>query len=287
MSACIVTCLYHGLEGTKYGGRNRYTMYAESLLSIDNAGVPIYCYVFEKDHNALTEYFARNSAKNIHVISHDILSEDYHDDIMSIKDANPLIYYGDDLFWKTRCPDIMYGKHRLMKKTIEAHPEYTHIFWIDAGLSNSSVMRHKFFPKINQHQHHESEGIFTNRFMSNMIEFSDNKILALLHTHPNNFRIPEKYNKSPYVSGNYSMIAGLFGGRVEHITWFSAEIEIYIKNILNDKILFSEESIYTGIVNDNRDRFAPLLFDTFYNEDWGDTYSPGQISFASIIDKFI
>lgn len=287
MDSCIVTCLYDGLEGTPYGGRTRYTMYSESLLSISKVGVPIYCYVFEKDYQPLKDFFYENSANNIQVLIHDIFQEDFHEKIMEIKNKYPEKYLGEDIFWKTRCPEIMYSKHRLMMKTMLNNPSYKYMFWIDAGLSNSSVMRHKFFPRLSQHDHHTSEGIFTPNFIKNLIKYSEGEILAMLHTRPNNFRIPQKYNKLPYDGQEYAMIAGIFGGEVNKLKWFSKEIDRYIENMLEDKILFSEESIYTGIVNDNKNNFSTFIFDTFYNEDWGHAYSHSRISFAEVIDRLI
>lgn len=287
MKACFVTCLYHGLDGTKYGGRNRYTMYVESLVSISKTNVPIYCYIFDRDYESLTSYFAERGINNIKLISHDILAEDFHNTIMNIKDSNPELYYGDDIFWKSRCPEIMYGKTRLITKTIQDHPQFDSFFWIDAGLSNSSVMRHKYFPEIHNAQHHHSEGIFTENFIQSLVDFASDKILALLHTMPNNFRLPERYNQKPYGNDNYAMIAGLFGGKSDLMLTFSQKFEEYLSKTFASGELFAEESIYTGIVNDNPEMFNSLKFDTFYNEDWADAYSKHQVSFASIIDKFI
>lgn len=287
MNTALVTCIYNGLSGTKYGGRNRDKMYRDSLSSIAKSGIPIFCFVFPEHKEELQKYFTDKNLHNVRVIEHDILSEDFHADIMRIKDASPEIYYNGDIFWHVRCPEIMWGKTRLISRIIDQNPEIETIHWIDAGLSNASILRHRYFPNIHLADHYSSEGFFTEKFFTNLSEYSKDGIFAALHTRPNNARIPEHYNETPYSGVNCAMIGGIFGGNVEFMKKFCDSFEHYIHKMLAATEIYSEEAVYTGIFNDNPDLFKPIYFDTFYNEDWPDAYCPSHVSFVQVLETFL
>ena len=108
-----------------------------------------------------------------------------------------------------------------------------------------------------------------------------------MHTRPNNDRIPQSYNSKPYTGTYCAMIGGLFGGNVRQLDEFCAKFEPYITKMLENGELFSEEGVYTGIFNDNRELFAPIYFDTFYNEDWPNAYCEQDTSFVQVLEKFL
>lgn len=206
---------------------------------------------------------------------------------MKIKDASPEIYYGGDIFWYMRCPEIMWGKTRLISKVIEQNPDIDAIHWIDAGLSSASILRHKYFPNAHLVDHYNSEGFFTEKFFANLSEYSKDGIFAALHTRPNNARIPERYNEKPYSGVHCAMIGGIFGGNVTLMKQFCDSFEQYITKMLANSEIFSEEAVYTGIFNDNSKMFKPIYFDTFYHEEWGDAYCPTDVSFTQVLEIFL
>lgn len=286
-SSALVTCIYNGLSDTKYGGRNRDSMYKDSLVSIAECGLPIFCYSFLEHVEELHDYFTTHGVHNIEVVPYDILSEDFHTGIMSIKNRHPDVYYNGDVFWRHRCPEIMWSKTRLIRHTLANNKCLSKIYWIDAGLSNASILRHKYFPRYETYEHYRSAGFFTNDLFEALDKHSDNGMFAAFHTRPNNARIPDHFNRKPYGTMYYAMIGGLFGGNISQMLTFCSIFETYIDKMLQSDVLYSEESVYTGISNDNPDLFNPMVFDTFYNEDWGEIYSPSEISFAKIFDKLL
>jgi hypothetical protein len=277
--------MYNGLHVTKCGGRNRDNMYKDSLASIAECGLPIYCYVFPEHVEELQKYFNDKNLTNVSIIGHDILSEDYHTPIMAIKESNPNLYF-NNIFWQQRCPEVMYGKTRMLQRVIQSFPQYEKIYWIDAGLSSSSILRHKFFPFLSNDKHYISSNFFTKELFDNLDVYTKDGMFAAFHTRPNNLPIPEKYNKTPYSIRN-AMIGGLFGGNVLQMKQFCELFETYIQKMLENKELYAEESAYTGIANDHPELFNPITFDTFYNEDWGKIYNSSEISFAQIFDNFL
>ena len=83
------------------------------------------------------------------------------------------------------------------------------------------------------------------------------------------------------------MIGGLFGGNKNKMLEFCNLFEEYLPNIIASDELYSEESIYSGILNDNKDMFSTMVFDTFYHKDWGSAFNSDNIPFTSVIEKFI
>ena len=288
MNTVFVTCIFNGLSTTPYGGRNRDNMYKDSLSSIDAIGVPIYCFTFPSEVEQLQKYFdEERNCKHIRVMPFDILAQEFHEPIMEIKNMHPEIYFHGDEFWKNRCPELMWSKTRMINTVADIVQNQTaNIYWIDAGLSNASIMRHKYFPRASVYDHYNSVGLFTPKFPERLNRRADGKIYAMLHTRPNNQRIPEHYNKNPYTGVHTAMIAGLFGGDIVLMKQFCQIFEEHIIKMLDSGVLFSEESAYTGMVNDYPELFTCVLFDTFYNEDWGAVYD-GSVSMAQIMDELV
>lgn len=281
----LVTCMFNNTYSTPLGGRNRETMYKESLPCIAKMPVDIICFTSTEEYHGICEFVQDNCLTNVTVLTYDLTAQDYHSRIMQVKDSDPATYY-DELFWQTRCPHIMWGKTRMLSHVI-ANYDYNQLFWIDAGLSASSFMWEKYFPLIDTHQkYYYSEGMFTETFLNSLKYLGKQKIFGILHTRPNNMPIAAEFNSRPY--DDYSaMIGGLFGGPRHHMQWFCSHFEDYVNRVLDKNMLISEESIYSGIHNDFKDSFNTLRFDTFYNEDWGDIYNPNTISFATILQKLI
>lgn len=277
-----VTAIYNGLYGSPNGGRNRETMYKKSLLSIAKTGVPIYAFCFPWHVDELSSFFENSGASNVNVVGLNIFDFDFSPKVSKIKASDPQKY--SDIFWQERCVEIMWGKTRLLKWVLTHIPNIDYIYWIDAGLSNTSILKRQMFPYVDQDDHFTSEGIFTETFNINLLAFSQHKIFCMLHTRPNNPPIPAQYNKS-YYHLYYAMIGGLFGGREAEVSWFIDEVDKYIDRLTEESILFAEESIYTGIYNDNKERFSCFWFDTFYNEDWGSAYNPTDVSFHAVIQS--
>jgi hypothetical protein len=206
---------------------------------------------------------------------------------MRIKQKYPDIYDMNEHLWKNRCPEIMWGKTRMLSQTIQENPNSDYVFWIDAGLSNSSVFPKKYFPRQEQGEEFYSERIFTNIFTRNLVKAAGEKIFVMIHDWPNNRPIPSNYNKTEYSMPYGAVVAGLFGGKSSTLINFCIEFETYIEKMLANEEIYPEESAYTGIVNDNQELFNCHWFKTFYHEDWVGFkyYTPGQRSFADVIEE--
>lgn len=284
MNPIIVTCMYNKLYDTALGGRNRESAYKESMLSLSKMAYDIVCYTSPEEVGGIRKFFLDNDIKNVEVKPLDLTSLYFHGAVCAIKNANPSIYK-EEFFWTQRCPEVMWGKtFMIMDALNSATKRYTHAFWIDAGLSSSSMIRHSYFPHLEDNMHYYSEGLFTKSFIENIVP-DDDKIFALIHAHPNNPPIPERYTKTSYSNGN-AMIGGFYGGGVDNMVKFHAACVDYINAMLHNWELFSEESYYSGIYNDAPELFRAYIFDTFYHEDWPAIYVKSDVTFSSILEKF-
>lgn len=288
MRTVFVTCMYNDLSESVYGGRNRAKMYKHSLKSMAALGYVIYCFVSPKTILLDKQMLNDEGIDNIILIPYDLFSSEMSDRIMQVKAADVQKYYGEDDFWQHRCVQLMWNKTRMLADIIQkCGRTIDNIFWIDAGLSNASTIRHRYFPHANELDHYNSTGLFIPRFVYNLVNDANGKIYCMLHTRPNNFRIPESYNVAPYSNDDFSMIGGLFGGNVGYVKIFTNKFEEYIDKMLDTGMLYAEESAYTGIFSDYPELFSPVWFDTFYHEDWGDVYNPDHVTFSSKIEHLL
>lgn len=281
----LVTCMYNGLWGTPYGGRqNRDAMYRESLATIAKAGVPIFCFVPEADISGHRVYFEHRPGQ-IAFVPLELHEVPYHPRIRDIKAQNPERYA--DLAWQERCVEIMWGKFVMLERVLEADPEATHVYWIDAGLANANIISTKYIAEADLREHRLSEvgAAFPPRLFTRIREFIGDKILALKTTLVHNAAIPAKYNAAPYTSTD-GLIGGLFGGPRAGVAQLCRLFHEKAEAILADRALYFEESILTGIHADHPELFRTFTFETWYHEGWS-AFDPSQVNFSNFFDLML
>jgi len=278
----FVTCIYDGYNGTIFGGRkSRKTYYMESLKSICNIGHTIYCFTSENLYDELSSHFSQFN--NLILIKKELTEFWFSNSILEIKNEKPDLFVSP-IFWKDRNCHIMWGKTEMLKIIMKKeNPNY--IFWIDAGLSSDQLFPHEYFP--NPKNRNYSVGIFNNYFIMEIIKHIKNRIISIHHTVPNNRPLPEKYYNITSNRRTHAMLGGFFGGRVEHMDIFCCVCTSKILDIINNKELFSEESIYSTIVHENENIFRIQMFDSFYHKDWGNRYNENRKPFSDCFKQFI
>lgn len=281
-SVIFVTCIYDGYHGTIFGGRpSRKRYYVESLKSISNIGYKIFCFTSENLYDELSIQF--KDIDNIFLIKKEITDYWFSNDILTLKQNN-MELYSNTIFWRERNCHIMWGKTEMIK-TIMCHHNPKYIFWIDAGLSSDQLFPHQYFP--DNRNRNKSTGIFTTKFIDNIIKDLGGKLISLQHTRPNNLPLPEKYYSIKSNRTKDAMVAGLFGGHAQKMEVFCCLSTAKIVDMLNYKELYGEESIYSTIAHENVQYFKKILFDSFYHRDWGHLYKEDKIAFSDYFEKFI
>lgn len=286
IEAVLVTCIYDGLSGTRFGGRlNRGESYRQSLATIARASsLPVICFVPPADIS-LNEQFFAGRLNRITWVPVEITDLPHSDEIQRIKAENPEDY--TDLPWQERCVEIMWGKFHMLREALHRFPGAQNLFWIDAGLANVNVISTKYTTAeaLAAGDLHRVDAAFRPELYTRMAEKAGHHILALKSTVPHHRGIPEKYLQRPYQEA-CGVVAGLFGGNRNAVETLCQQFEQKCLAILADNKLYFEESIMTGLLAEHPDLFTTFTFDTWYHEGWS-YYDPAQVNFSQFFDQML
>jgi|GEM_PF-632184 len=282
----LVTCIYNGLSGTRYGGRrNRDELYRDSLATIARScGLPVLCFAPAAAIPAHQEFFEGRPNE----IAWEPLELDeipHSREIQRIKSDRPERYAAYE--WQERCVEVMWGKFHMLKQALEWYPAAEHLFWIDAGLANVNVISTKYTDReaLQAGDLHRVDAAFVPELFVRMEEMAGERLLAIQTTVAHHPGIPEKYNDRPYENG-HGVIAGLFGGKRNVVQAVCRVFEEKCQKLLADDVLYFEESILTGIFADHPDLFVTFTFDTWYHEGW-DYHDPSLVNFSQFFDLLL
>ena len=282
----LVTCIYDGLWGTRFGGRlNRGPSYRQSLATIARASaLPILCFVPPADISLHEEFFADRQHR-ITWVPVEITDLPHSSEIQRIKAEYPEDY--SSFPWQQRCVEIMWGKFHMLREALHRFPGAQNIFWVDAGLANVNVISTKYTTAeaLAADDLHRVDAAFRRELYTRMQEKAGHRILALKSTVPHQPGIPEHYLQRPYQGGD-GVVAGLFGGRRDAVETLCQRFEQKCSDILADNKLYFEESILTGLLADDPDLFTTFTFDSWYHEGWSH-YSPDVINFSQFFDQML
>ena len=283
----FVTCIYDDLYGSELGGRSnptrKYYYGVESALKMDSPYV-IFCW--PKDVEKLEKFFTdflghEEFQKRIRVIGYDLYKTDLREIIKREKVKNTNIP-------ADRCHDVMFGKFSMVLKVIEENffgSEY--FFWIDAGLSSSSLFPNKHLDLSIPEKRYNSCHLFTPKVVDSLISNSSDKVLFLkLNT------VGYQFNKKhlPPDHGPWYIIGGLFGGKKDQmINLCKSVLDSFLFHISVHDTLYFEEQIMTILYSFNRGDYNVIEFDTWYHEDCGDWVQErikGKKNFYKIFEDF-
>jgi hypothetical protein len=283
----FVTCIYDDLYGTEFGGRphpsRKYYYGIESALKM---GSPYVIFCWPKDVEKVELYFKKflgdaEFDRLVRVLPHDLENTEIRETIRVEKLKRTDIP-------ADRCHDVMFGKFFMLKRAIEDNLfDSDFFFWIDAGLSSSSLFPNKYLDLTDKERRYNSCSLFTPKVPQKLIEKSKEKILLLkLNTKWYSF------DKTHLGEGNGSwyIIGGLFGGQKDKILELSNDsIKSFLDHVKDKNTLYTEEQILTIIYSFNKDNFDVVEFDTWYHEDCGDWVKDkiiGKKNFYKMFEEF-
>ncbi|MEZ5420156.1 MAG: FkbM family methyltransferase [Vicinamibacterales bacterium] len=281
----LVTCIYNGLHGTPYGGRqNRDADYAASLATIAGCGLPVACFV---DPGALAAHAKMFRATAPNVALHPLALADVPGSaaVQRVKRERPADFAGIE--WRERCVEIMWGKFHMLRRVLSASAAVTHAYWIDAGLANVNIVSTKYssLAALQARRYSDVARAFPSVLFDRMSEFAGDRVVALKCTCPHNRGIPDTYNLRPYADGD-GLVGGLFGGRREAVLTLCDRFDAKVAALLGDGQVHFEESILTGIHADCPDLFRCFTFDSWYHEGWA-AYDPDRRPFSTFFDVML
>jgi hypothetical protein len=285
-STLLVTCMYNGLAGSRFGGRlHRNAFYRESLATIARASqLPILCFV-SADELELHQSFFASRPHQITWATLELAEFPHSNDIQRIK-AQEFEQYST-FEWQQRCVEIMWGKFHLLAKAMARYPNTENFFWIDAGLANTQIISTKYTSAqaLQDGDFHRVDSAFSSALFSRILAVAKDRVMALSATAPHNLPVPEHYNERPYVS-KHGLIGGLFGGRKQSVQTLCDLFEEKCKKILLSERLYFEESIMSGVFADYPELFELFTFDSWYHEGWN-LYNPNEINFSQFFDLML
>jgi hypothetical protein len=285
-STVLVTCIYNGLSDTRYGGRNnRDHFYRESLATIArSSGLPILCFMPAADIPVHQSFF-EGRAHQVTWVPQELADIPHSSEIQRIKSDHPEEYA--TYAWQQRCVEIMWGKFYMLEQALQRYPTAEHLFWIDAGLANVSVVSTKYTDAeaLQAGDMHRVDSAFVPGLFVRMREMAGERLLAINATVAHNRGIPEKYNDRPYENA-HALIGGLFGGKRKAVNQVCQLLEDKFQKLLADDVLYFEESIMTGLFADHPELFETYTFDSWYHEGWNQ-HDPKLVNFSQFFDRML
>jgi hypothetical protein len=279
----FVTAIYNNLHFSTYGGRlNRNFHYLYSLRCLAGMGQDIICYTTLDEMESIKSYLLKYNITNVYFEIFDLSSMYCHKDIQRIKLINAEEYKHDNI-WENRCVELMWLKPFWLKQQADKYPNEK-LFWIDAGLSHGGIIPQKYNSAYSTEveQSHQNDLAFSPKLVKKLDDWSSDALFAFYCINRQH-QYPERYANDEPLSG--SIVAGLFGGTHDTITFVNNEFEKIVNELVSYKLLMPEELILTLIYKKFPNMFNVFEFGTWYHDDWS-FYEPSMQSFSIFFEDF-
>lgn len=264
MRTKFITCIYSDLAGTEMGGRSsRGGHYQYSLLSLlKMTDADFVCYTSDREIERLKRFFYTQnniSEDKLKFVIYDLKKTKFQELLLRHKNY-------EDAKTGDRCIEIQWSKFAWWWNEDKSYDYY---FWIDAGLSHCGLIPNKYLTSSlhPQGRYYESN-LFSNSFLSNLIEDTEGKFLILGKDNERNYwsgTVNEKwYNK---YDRSIHIIGGMFGGNRN--TWDNIVniFENYVNEITPVERVYHEEVIMSLMYQNHKDLFVRKHFDIWWCPD--------------------
>ena len=280
----ITTCLYYDLFGTEFGGRHgpKYK-YFYGLLSMLKMDCPVVLYCWEKDIEEIKNFIniETNGERNnqVHFETFDLYQSPLYEKIKSVKNV-------EEQKKSDRSFDVSINKMVMLKRTIEANMfSSKYFYFIDAGLSSSSLFPNKYLPnQTDALRRYYDCSLFTPKVSHNLIKLAqEDKMVLWKISQWTNYIDQEHYTKH---DGD-SIIAGIFGSTADTLKKYSEDVIQRFTHIIDAyKVLYLEEPIMTILYQENPEKYKTINFDVWYHENSGDVFQPMIVGKKSFFNTF-
>jgi len=280
----ITTCIYYDLFGTEFGGRHGpLNKYFYGLLSMMKMNCPIVLYCWDRDISVIKDFIYKETndtrTNQIEFREFNLYDSPLYEKIKSVKDI-------EKQKTSDRSFDVSISKFLMLKNTILNNSNNsTYFYFLDAGLSSSSLFPNKYLTeKIHPTKKWSECSLFNPKLTENLMKIvePDNMVL---------WRIAEWTNYIDYkhCSNNdkISVIAGIFGSKKNKLLeYIDLVLNRFTFIIDEDKTLYLEEPIMTILYKENPSLFKTVNFDVWYHEDSGDVFQPMRAGKKSFYHTF-
>lgn len=290
MKIKFITCIYSNLAGSIFGGRSsrggHYRWSLLSLLKMTNAD--FVCYTSSEEYDSLVEFFYRRHSidqEKFKIKIFDLKTSVFYEKLNFIKQKNIKFYTEWD-----RSLDIQYNKFFWFDMEDKTYDYY---YWIDAGLSHCGLLPNKWLPYKDVESCWYHSDIFDNNFLSNLINYTDEKLFIIAKDNVRNYwsgTVDQKYYDTFDMS--YHIIGGLFGGKKDIFVEFVEKFKYYLNLMLENGETPSEENILSLMNVNHSDVFVRKYFDTWWCMDnapsgTSEEYFEKNKSFYKVLEEII
>ena len=182
--------------------------------------------------------------------------------------------------------DVSINKMVMLKRTIEANMfSSKYFYFIDAGLSSSSLFPNKYLPnQTDALRRYYDCSLFTPKVSHNLIKLAqEDKMVLWKISQWTNYIDQEHYTKH---DGD-SIIAGIFGSTADTLKKYSEDVIQRFTHIIEAyKVLYLEEPIMTILYQENPEKYKTINFDVWYHENSGDVFQPMIVGKKSFFNTF-
>ena len=266
MKTKIITSIYSDLHGSDLGGRpsrgGHYRYSLRTLLKMTDAD--FVCYTSESELEGLQQFFyVENgiSDKKLIFKTFDLRNFILTEKINKIKNV-------EEVKRSDRCVEIQYCKFIWSLDELKIG-DYDNIFWFDAGLSHSGLFPPKYMNNIGYWEQNYESTLFNNKFLNNLIDFANDKIIICAKENVNNYwsgTVPNKYYIEHCMERH--IIGGFFGGLKNNMEYYCNLFLDYNNQLLdNEDRLYHEENIMSLMFYNHNDLFNPKYFDIWWHEE--------------------
>jgi hypothetical protein len=257
----IVTAIYNNLYGSGYGGRlNRnehYIFSMHSLMKMNNAHFVLY--TSPEEYNDLKEEFKEYS--DLEIISHSLTDSPFQSLIQKYKNY-------EESKASDRCVEIQYLKFHWLYQQAK---DCDYVYWFDAGLSHVALIPDKWLECRGERwllpDYYYSD-IFTNSFINNLANISDDKIFLVIKDNLTNAWSQEPLQMfNEQYDYKWHVIGGFFGGKSSLIeNFYNMYYDYSIRTADNCGEMWYEENILTILYYNHKDLFTTKWFDIWTHE---------------------
>jgi len=272
----IISGIFTGLINTKFGGRPPYfnQRYYQGLSYLGGNTQQKIVYVKPEDLDKVKEVLSHKLTEEEYqrytLIPFNLEDQIFNEKLLKVREKEGFPY--------DRCPQVQYGKFEWMSNHID---EDEYIWWVDAGL----ICDH-LFPTKYMSNPEEIKKILNDEFFENLKSRVGTKNYFICgdrhrvyqHGKPN-----IKYFKQNY-QDRYHTIGGFFGGYSKTFKNFINDFNVKADEILNDVVLYSEETIMEIIFSEQIDNCYYDDFTTWRHESSPD-YRNGTDNFRLEFDQ--
>lgn len=228
-----------------------------SLMKMNNAHFVLY--TSPEEYNDLKEEFKEYS--DLEIISHSLTDSPFQSLIQKYKNY-------EESKASDRCVEIQYLKFHWLYQQAK---DCDYVYWFDAGLSHVALIPDKWLECRGERwllpDYYYSD-IFTNSFINNLANISDDKIFLVIKDNLTNAWSQEPLQMfNEQYDYKWHVIGGFFGGKSSLIeNFYNMYYDYSIRTADNCGEMWYEENILTVLYYNHKDLFTTKWFDIWTHE---------------------